>query len=72
MPLPTVEELREWFGRLTAEERVCRTMVKDEIHMGMCARPAVGIDRFGGRNALVCEAHKPPNPDNFVRLKNSE
>jgi hypothetical protein len=46
-------------------------MLKSGTHMGICGRRAVGIDRLGGKNALVCEAHKPAREDWFVRLARS-
>lgn len=69
--VPTLDELREWFKALSPEQRVCRVMLRDEIHMGICGRAAVGIDRLGGRNALVCEAHRP-REQWFIRLSVTE
>ena len=67
--MPSLDELRAWFRALDVHQRVCRTMVKSEIAMGICGREAVGIDRLGGARALVCEAHIPAKPEWFVRLK---
>ena len=69
MPMPTLEELRRWYEGLTEQERVCRVWMRDEIHSGICARSAVGIDRMAGPRGLVCDAHKPANRDWFVRLR---
>ncbi len=68
MSVPTLEELRRWFDSLDAHQRVCRVWIRTESYSAMCAREAVGIDRLGGKNALVCEGHKPANADWFVRL----
>jgi len=81
MAVPTLDELRAWFNAMDPAARVCRVMVKDEIRsphapltgamggpvIGICGRAAVGIDRLGGKNALVCEAHQPREMW-FVRL----
>lgn len=69
MPLPTIEELLRWFDSLADDQRICRTWVRTESYAHICARAAVGIDRQGSKNALVCEAHKPLSEANFARLK---
>lgn len=68
MPVPTLNELQQWFNQLTDPERVCRLWVRDEIHSGICARAAVGIDPSAGPSGLVCETHKP-SARVFVRLR---
>ncbi len=72
MPLPTMEELLRWFDALYDDQRVCRTWVTTEAYAHICARAAVGIDRLGGRYALVCEAHRPSTEANFARLRATE
>jgi hypothetical protein len=71
MAVPTLDELKAWFNALDATQRVCRVTARDATHMGICGRAAVGIDRLGGRNALVCEAHKP-REEWFIRLGSTE
>lgn len=72
MQTPTLDELQAWFKDLHPQERVCRVWVRDEAHSHICAGAAVGINRMeGGKKAqlgLVCEVHKPGNPDWFIRL----
>lgn len=72
MPIPTIEELLGWFHSLADDQRICRTWVRTESYAHICARAAVGIDRLGGKNALVCEAHKPLAEASFARLSASE
>jgi hypothetical protein len=75
MAIPTLDELRQWFDRLEPDQRICRVMVRTESYAHVCGREAVGIDRLGGRNGLVCEQHKPrvygsdQESQFFVRLK---
>lgn len=72
MSVPTIEELLGWFHSLADDQRICRTWVRTESYAHICARAAVGIDRLGGKNALVCEAHKPSTDANFARLRTTE
>lgn len=69
MAAATVEELRRWFDELSEPERVCRVWLRGEIHSGICARAAVGMDRMAGTRGLVCELHKPDAVERFVRLR---
>lgn len=69
MALPTMEELQRWFDGLDEHQRICRQWTRTEAYAHICGREAVGIDRLGGKNALVCETHQPSTPENFVRLK---
>lgn len=68
----TLEELQAWFKDLHPQERICRVWVKTEAFSHICGRDAVGVNRMeGGKKAqlgLVCETHKPGNPDWFIRL----
>ena len=74
MRTPTLEELQTWFNALHPAERICRVWVRDEATSHICGSEAVGINRMeANRTAqlgLVCDRHKPDNPDWFVGLKN--
>lgn len=72
MAVPTLEELQRWFDGLDEMQRICRVMVKDEAHMHICGRDAVGLDRHAGPRGLVCAGHRPANPDWFVELRKKE
>lgn len=75
MPLQTLEELQRWFDGLDASQRVCRVMVSKGDYVMICGRPAIGIDRLTHgwhRDGLVCDQHKPENPNWFVSLTKGE
>lgn len=69
--VPTLDELRQWFNGLSAEQRICRVMCRTESCINICGREAVGLDRLGGPRGLVCESHRPEDRF-FIPLKRKE
>lgn len=68
MTFPSLEQLQTWFDTMDEHQRVCRIMCRTEGYSAICGRAAIGVDRLGGKSALVCERHVPSREENFIRL----